>query len=372
MTVATRDSQEFLNAFASEDQAAHSLPAAVAFSAPTDRVFGAQQVAVRRDEARVLQKLRTLAAAAGENWYYRFPVKRKDGGKDWIEGPSIKLANDLARCYGNCDVDVRVFDLGDSYLFYARFLDLETGYSLTRPFQQRKAQKTVKTDDDRARDIVFQIGASKAIRNVVVNALQTFADFAFDEAKAGLVTKVGKQLDFYRHKVIARIGEMKIDLKRVETASGRASADWLAPDVARIISELQAIQDGMASIDDTYPQSVDPLVAPTKEDGHVNARLAEFAATPHPAAIPPAAAAAGQPAPSAPSAPTEEDGAGASAPNDEADPVAAAFRAGRDACEAGVPYEAIPDNIKRYTRLKKAWQEGYAQRGREMEGEMNP
>jgi hypothetical protein len=42
-----------------------------------------------------------LAAAAGSDWFYRFPVKKKDGGQDWIEGPSIKLANDIARIFGN-------------------------------------------------------------------------------------------------------------------------------------------------------------------------------------------------------------------------------------------------------------------------------
>ena len=33
-----------------------------------ERVFGAQPVVVHRDEARVLQKLKTLAAAGGAEW----------------------------------------------------------------------------------------------------------------------------------------------------------------------------------------------------------------------------------------------------------------------------------------------------------------
>ena len=45
-----------------------------------ERVIGAQQVAVYRDDARVMQKLTQLAAAAGDDWFYRFPVKKKDGG----------------------------------------------------------------------------------------------------------------------------------------------------------------------------------------------------------------------------------------------------------------------------------------------------
>src|SRR5262245_5675342 len=71
-------------------------------SAPLERVVGAQQVAVRRDEQKVLERLKVLAAAAGDNWYYRYPVKLKSGATEFVEGPSIKLANDLARIYGNC------------------------------------------------------------------------------------------------------------------------------------------------------------------------------------------------------------------------------------------------------------------------------
>jgi hypothetical protein len=232
------------------------LPAVVGAQAlPGDRIYGAQRVAVYRDEARVRNNLRNLAAGAGEDWFYRYPVKEQGqaSGK-FIEGPSIKLANDVARIYGNCDVDVRVFDQGDSWLFYARFLDIETGFSLTRPFVQHKGQSSVKTKDpERARNIAFQIGASKAIRNVVVNALQTYADFAFEEAQRAFVPNVEKKLDHYRNKVAERLVELRIELSAVERSVGRAIGKWTAADVARVIAEVQAIQDGMASAADTFP-----------------------------------------------------------------------------------------------------------------------
>jgi hypothetical protein len=216
-------------------------------------VFGAQAVAVHRDEARVLQKLKVLASAAGDDWYYRFPVKDKGGKTSWIEGPSIKLANDLARLYGNCEVDCRAQDMGSAILFHARFVDLETGFALTRPFQQRKgASKLGGSDDGRRDDITFQIGASKAIRNVVTNALQTFADFAFAEAKEALVDKIGRDLPKWRTRAYERMSA-NIDIKRVEAVIGRKADDWLAPDVARIVAMGKAISDGMATWDETFP-----------------------------------------------------------------------------------------------------------------------
>lgn len=227
------------------------------------QVSGAQAVAIHRDERQVLQKLKALAAAAGDDWYYRFPVKnRKKGTTDWIEGPSIKLANDLARLYGNCEVDCRAQDFGNVLLFHARFVDLETGFALTRPFQQRKsAAKLGGGDDDRREDIAFQIGASKAIRNVVVNALQTFSDFAFNEAKEALVDKIGGDVERWRNRAAERISSL-VSLDRVEAVVGRKVDDWLAPDIARVIAMGKAINDGMASVNDTFP----PLHAEAQPD----------------------------------------------------------------------------------------------------------
>lgn len=257
------DRRKELDQFANESSNAprHPLAPTVApMAGAPERVFGAQPVAVYRDESRILQKLASLGAAAGDDWFYRFPVK-SGGATNYIEGPSIKLANDVARIYGNCDVDVRVFDLGDSWVFYARFSDFETGYSLTRPYQQRKNQTSIRGDAGRALDIAFQIGASKAIRNVVTNALQTFADHAFNAARNSLVQKIGTDLEAWRTRTVAGIAKIPVDLNRVERVIGKVAKDWLAPEIAMVIAMMKAIADGMASPDETFP----PLDAKTDE-----------------------------------------------------------------------------------------------------------
>ncbi|MES2166573.1 MAG: hypothetical protein V4458_06010 [Pseudomonadota bacterium] len=232
-----------------------AAPSVQPMASPADRVFGAQQVAVYRDETRVLQKLAALGAAAGDDWFYRFPVKN-NGQKTFIEGPSIKLANDLARIYGNCEVDTRVVDVGGSWIIYARFTDYETGYALTRPFQQNKnASRLGGADEDRRRDIALQIGVSKAIRNVVSNALQTYADYAFNAARNSLVEKIGKDLPKWRNDIRAAISRVPFDIKRAELVMGKTVEEWLAPDIAKVIAMLKAIADGMASVDDSFPRA---------------------------------------------------------------------------------------------------------------------
>jgi hypothetical protein len=245
---------EALDQFAKGTEEVTELVPIAQASGPAPQVWGAQNVAVRRDERLVLQKIRTLAAAASTEWFYRFPVKNKRENRvDHIEGPSVKLANDLARLYGNCDIDCRATDLGTHILFTARFIDLETGYSLTRPFQQRKGASRMGADQDRQADITFQIGASKAIRNVIVNALQTFADFALSEAKEALVERIGSDLPKWRERTLTRLREYPVDLARVEAVIGRPAREWVATDLARVIASMKAVADGMATIDETFP-----------------------------------------------------------------------------------------------------------------------
>lgn len=268
-TTTREERRSALDEFASlPKQDTANLPAVVAKAPPPTLVHGPQPVARFRDEAQILIKLKTLAAAAADEWFYRFPVRdRKTNTTSYIEGASIKLANDLARIYGACDVDSWVSSEGPDYWeITARFLDLETGFSLTRPFRQRKNVARIGGSDDSRRDeIGFSIGISKAERNVVVNALQTFADFAFDEARNSLVDKIGRDLEGWRKKIVERLNGM-VSLDRVEAVIGRTAKEWLAPDIARVAAMGKAIADGMASIDETFPPVRDRQAETAKAD----------------------------------------------------------------------------------------------------------
>jgi hypothetical protein len=250
---------EFANAAGQSNQ---PIPQGHALVRPTtglaERIIGAQHVHVYRDEAKVLQKLNSIAAAAGTDWFYRFPVKKKGGGQDWIEGPSIKLANDVARIFGNNVNEIRELDVGDAWVFYARFTDLETGFSMERAYRQRKSQTSLRGDSERQLDIAYQIGQSKAIRNCIVNSLQIYADYAFEQARDSLVEKIGKDLDRWRDRTLQGLAKMPVELARVERVVGRAARDWLAPNVAQVIAMMKSVADGMATVDEVFP----PIEAP--------------------------------------------------------------------------------------------------------------
>jgi hypothetical protein len=219
-----------------------------------NRNLGSVPVGRDRDPAKIFLSLGALAKAAGPDWFYRYPVKDK-GRTVYIEGPSVKLANAVLLAYGNADVDTRVIDLGDSWMIHARFWDLETGASLTRPLLQNKnASRLGGEDENRRINIALSIGVSKATRNVIVNLLGTYCDYAFEEAQASMVEKIGKNLAGYREKAAAGLAERGIAAARAERLFGRTVKEMLAPDLAKLSAMLKAIDDGMSSAADTFPE----------------------------------------------------------------------------------------------------------------------
>jgi hypothetical protein len=314
-----------------------------------ERIVGAQPVAVLRDEAKVMNKLKVNAAMAGDDWFYRFPVKKSGGGQDYIEGPSIKLANDIARVFGNCAVEVREIDVGDAWTFYARFTDIETGFSMERAYRQRKSQTSMRTRDyERQQDIAYQIGQSKAIRNVIVNSLQIYADFAFREARESLVAKIGKDLPNWRQRTLEGIDRLSIDLARVERVVGRAAKDWLAPDIAAVIAMGKSITDGMATVDETFPAPA-PVEQPKPSGASVDSGSTDEPASGGQAASegvvssrPPAHAVAAVAAAAA--------------------ATATAYERGKQAKADGHNAKAIPGEYRESNRTREAlaWQAGFS------------
>lgn len=238
-------------------------------------IITAQRVAVPRDHNKVLRRLSELSAMAGDKYIYSWEVKdRARGGKTTIEGPTIKLANDLAREYGNCILDVRVQESPGFWLFYARFVDLETGFSTTRSFQQRKSQNTGMKDQDRAADIVFQIGQSKAIRNIVVNSLSTYVEYMMEEAKKNLLGWVENNVD-KANSYIDKVSEShSIAIQRIESTVGRSRSKWTVRDMAKVLTECRGISENLTVAEDVYP----PIEGKAKDEAEPEKPAAKKAA----------------------------------------------------------------------------------------------
>ena len=238
-----------------------------------DGIVTAMRVANPRDIGAVIQRMKGHAAMNGLGYVYRIPFKdQKTGRTTTVEGPTVRLALDLAREYGNCTVTTRVEDLGERWVIYARFTDYETGFSLERPFQQRKEMDTGMKDAERALDQVFQIGASKAMRNVVINALGSLADQCVDFAKSGILQRIEGNATEARKWIVESFAALQMPIEQVERVIGRKARHWTAPDMARLYTEIGSIRDGFATAEDLYPEARDadespPIVSKPPKNG---------------------------------------------------------------------------------------------------------
>jgi hypothetical protein len=231
---------------------------------------------VHRDEARILRKLKVAAITAGEDWFYHIPVRAKRG-LTFVEGPSIKMTSDLARLYGNCVVETHVTDLGYDWVVEARFSDLETGYSLSRPHQQGKPREGREDLTSRVLESALQAAISKAIRNVVATALPTFTEFGLKEARRVVLSSLKADLEAERSRTVSTMADV-IAVEDGEALLGRPVALWSAAEVHQLRSVLRALNDGMLGIRDlALPSSRGGNSRPETKEGTADA-LSRFAA----------------------------------------------------------------------------------------------
>lgn len=214
----------------------------------------------------VARRLEEEATLSGESFYYGWGA-----GKDQIEGPSVKLANAAVRCWGNCSVEMLPMqETADSWIFTAAFIDYETGFTLQRQFRQAKSWVVHgKFDAARKDDIRFQIGQSKAVRNVILNALpsgliERAMEVAKDGARAKLIAfiekadkKAGKPgAGMVQAVDMVLSGLAKYGAKEDAVLRKLEIADRKAIDIDRLLilrGDLAALDDGETRVEELYP-----------------------------------------------------------------------------------------------------------------------
>ena len=228
----------------------------------------AMQVIRPRVLAKVEAKCLEEAAIAGDEFYYSWKQ-----GDVIVEGLTVGAAMAIARNLGNCAVPVTVEESKEAYIFTATFIDLETGFNLQRNFRQRKSQNmgAKMKQDGRAEDIIFQIGQSKAIRNVVLNACPKWlATKVMAKAKENVVGKI-EQMGTVKatDMLIKKAAALSIPLETIEATFGK-SVGWDTVKLVNISGALRGLEDGYITLEEAFPSdktaSKDALTEKLKGD----------------------------------------------------------------------------------------------------------
>lgn len=260
-------------------------------------VIVAQRCPVKRDVGAVMTSLKSLSGFMAERWYYSWRVTNADGTKSEVSGPSIGLAADLAREWGNCSMTCRVVaESPTHFTLEGEFIDFQTGFTNRRPFRQRKGQNLgKKMDAARSEDLVFQIAASKCVRNIVVNSLKAISEECVTWAKDSIAKRIAAKPEEARGYLVEKIAALRIPQANVERVMGEKAEKWTVRKMALLYGLLNSIEDGHERAEDVFPdpQRAEEEEAAEQLDGKKAAaagrkKAAETSAKAKPAATAPA------------------------------------------------------------------------------------
>lgn len=213
----------------------------------------------------VVDRMLTEAALMeSDDVFYAWEVKDRNAasGKKIVEGLAIGAAMMMARNYGNNATGIdRVEELSSSLVLHARFTDFETNTYTERPFIVNKARVFAggKYDQQRAVEMADQVGVSKALRNVIKNALPTWMqDQVINQAKNRVRGEVLMLIDKYTlPKVIdaglKALAAFGITEEQVLSKFGRSAKGGLTiDDIVVIQCDKRALEKGTETPDALY------------------------------------------------------------------------------------------------------------------------
>ena len=194
-------------------------------------------------------------ASLAESAEYSYPR-----GGEKVTGPTIRLAEVLARCWGNIDYGIVELEQrpGESTMM-AYAWDLETNTRQTRIFTQkheRKAKGKINKLDD-PRDI-YELTANNGARRVRACILGTIPGDVVDAAVAKCRQtlekgeKGGKPLEDRIREMVTAFGDLGVTKEMLEKRGGAAADNFTLKDIRVLGTIYNALKDNMAAREDYF------------------------------------------------------------------------------------------------------------------------
>lgn len=217
-----------------------------------------------RDVQAALRAMRESCAmtALAERAFFRFP---RSGST--VSGPSVHLARELARCWGNIQYGVaelrRDDDQGESEM-QAFAWDVQTNARAAAifivPHKRDKRGGPERLTD--MRDI-YENNANagaRRVRECIFGVLPLwFTEEAKDISQKTLTDGGGKPLAQRIADAISLFGTIGVSEDRIADKLGKPSSKWLAVDVAQLAVAYRSIQRGEVTTEEEFPSTAAPV-----------------------------------------------------------------------------------------------------------------
>lgn len=189
------------------------------------------------------------------------------GGKKII-GKSVRLAEIVASCWGNIAAGADIIGEDGRWVYAVGYCrDLEHNVFMRFRCRRRIVDKYGKRYDDDMIAVTGAAAAAIAFRNVVFKVVPSIiSDTIFDRCQA---VAIGNREGFAkrREQVVADLEKVGASKEKILGAMNRrAVADLDMEDVLALIGTLSSIQNKETTIEDAFPDILDPVKPKAKTD----------------------------------------------------------------------------------------------------------
>lgn len=180
-------------------------------------------------------------------------------------GPTVHLARELARIWGNVQYGVHELsrdDVAGMSEVQAFAWDVQTNTRSTRTFQvpheRMRGRDRAKLTDLGDIYLNNQNQGARAVREAIFSILPPWL---VEEAKATCDATLkhggGKPLAQRVSDALKAFDGIGVAQSRLERRVGRSSAQWTDGDVARLVVDFRTVERGESSVDDLFPDGVE-------------------------------------------------------------------------------------------------------------------
>ena len=208
-----------------------------------------------RDQAVAFQRIMDACSRPGlaEEALYAYPR-----GGQTVSGPSIRLAEELARCWGNIDYGMKELSRRDGETEMEAYCwDLETNVYSAQKFtvkhlRDKKGGASVLTDE---RDI-YEIGANMGSRRMRARILAVVpgdvVDAAVERCRATLAGKTDTPMVDRIRALVSAFGGLGVGVNLIEKRFGKPTAELTPDDLVDLRAIFKGLKDGVSKIGDWF------------------------------------------------------------------------------------------------------------------------
>ena len=206
--------------------------------------------------AKAIQACRRKSLA--ERAFSKFPR-----GKETVEGPTIRFAEELASCWGNVDYGIKELSQMEGRSEMEAFAwDLETNTISSQTFTNphKREVKGVMQSLTSLRDI-YEVNANNAARRLRARILAILPNYlvedAIAECKRTLLGKTDEPLIDRVRKMIVAFEKFGVTQEMIEIRLGRKVNTMNADDLVDYTGIYNSLKDGMSKVSDWFEYGTD-------------------------------------------------------------------------------------------------------------------